>query len=127
MSNNNKAAALRSAMKEIVKDISTITYTVFDSGLIVVFFDFSGPKAQREARACAANWWRSVNDKLKGNVFYFEVACTWVDQYGQHNSEKVTTFNFPHKASLKPHQRTFEEQPKGLRRGAGGYAIFKNE
>jgi len=108
--------ALLEAMKAVTNEIDTITYTVYDSDLIMMLFNFTGPKAKQEAKACAANWWRAVNDELKGKVFYFSVGCTWVDEYGTELYEEVNTYNFPHKASLKPHQRTFEEPQKGHNR-----------
>jgi ribonuclease HI len=113
----NNIEALGKAMKEITKGHKSIVYTVYDSALVEIYINFQGINAQKEAKACSANWWRSINDHLKAKEkFYYEVAVTWVNHYGEVMKETSSSHNFPHKAGYMPHQITDPEPPKGALR-----------
>ena len=112
--------ALKVAMSKITKSHKSIVYSVFDSCLVVIYVNFQGKFAQRDAKACSANWWRSINDELKEIPnFYYEVGVTWSDKYGEVKTEKSTSHNFPHKAGCMPHQISFPDIPPPAMRHTG--------
>lgn len=106
----------RAAISELMQNRSSIVYAVYDSGLIVLYLNITGPRAKQEAGALAANWWRSIRSYLIHD-FYYEVAVTWMDEEENVYKEVRTSHNFPHKAgNIKAHQISFPEPPKGTLR-----------